>query len=349
MVSKTKNAFLLSLILVASVAFLVSSADAREIIVDPSWMADGYPTLINNIMDGDPETFGKDGETDAVYGDTISFASGTYELPMDRVWFVLKIDGVDIKGAGWDNTILKGPNANTGFIFEIKSSNNTFSDLKMEGRFIGALINGENYENINFSFLKTNGFDKHITWDNQYDESETLEPTIWLENVYMKEGSIGIHFAEINGTRRETKFLGGSHLTLDGVTVVGIDAPVIWENQTVTEMKGNDHFSDSIIVNSQAEFFPDTYNGMGSPWNFIAHEVVEETMADRGIGKNNIEDNPMLDSNGRPRPGSPAIGRQYKDGYAGAVPPHFTNVRATKRLPVISVREIGGLIIPFLI
>src|SRR3989344_522293 len=68
---------------------------AADINVDPSW---SY-TEINNILDNNPGTLGKGGQTDAQAGDTVRFAAGTYQLPqIVDASYRLMTDGVNLSG-----------------------------------------------------------------------------------------------------------------------------------------------------------------------------------------------------------------------------------------------------------
>jgi len=333
-----------NLIRAGSIAAIVTSTYAQpsragDIYVDPTWMSDGTPTLINNILDGNPETLGKDSQTDAQAGDTVHFAEGTYQLPMQQgVNFKLRVDEVDIQGAGWDNTLLRGASPNSGTIWQIYSSDNTLSHFQTENSFVGMVISGEDFNNITFSNVLSINHHQHYAWPQQNADSETNTPSINVDHCYLIGGNTGFQFNKLDGATPNTKYLGGANITIDGLNAIGINAPIVWEGGQVVEMKGNDDFFDTIIINTDAPFIEEAYEGMNSPQGFVEWWNGSESLFVRGIGIYNIEENPLLDGNGMPLPGSPAIGPQYGNGYAGAVPPGApTNL---KRTPSTSNRRI---------
>jgi|GEM_PF-2943008 len=344
-----KYLLLLSLIAILTI---LPMASARDIYVDTSWMVNGDPVLINNLMDGDPNTLGKNGELDAEYGDTIHFATGTYQLPFEYgKRFRVLTSGIKIQGAGWDNTILRGPTITSGTVLEIRAENVTIAKLRTENSFLGIKIgslNGEEFDGTNISFVKTIYHDQHYAWENQEAPQETIEPSIWLENIFLKEGEIGFHHIKGNGATMNTKYIGSRHGTSQELTKIVIDAPLAINDSGDPIFKGNDDFSDWIIQNGTT-FRADLYLGMNSPTGFVEWNIDTDSLQDRGIGINNIEADPLLDSNGKPKRGSPAIGPQYTDGYAGAIPPNFVNTKAKpKILNPLEAEPIGGLIISFL-
>lgn len=351
--TRVKLLTLASMIILSLTVLSVNPVLAADIYVNVTWMdeAGGTPLLINNIMDGNESTLGLNGQVDAGYGDTIHFASGLYQLPHEYgEWFKVKIAGITIDGAGWDVTILRGPSKSSGTIFEILVPNTTISNIGTENSIIGIKIGGENQENFdntNFSFIKSIEHKQHYAWENQDDLNVTLKPTIWVENVYLIRGQTGFHFIEANGASMKTKYVGGLHGTAQDLTGIVVDAPLAMNDSGQPEFKGNSDW-EAWNIEGGTPFREDLYRGMHSPRGFVEWGIDVDSLQDRGIGVFNIEADPMLDENGRPLPGSPAIGRQYPGGYAGAVPPHFTNIRVTQKLPVLSAREIGGLIIPFL-
>ncbi len=349
----------ISLILFISVIgiFLASSTSAATINVDTSWMADGYPTLINNIMDGDPETLGKDGQTDAQYGDTISFTAGRYQLPMDYGnWFKLYIDGVTIQGDlnyDWGTeepiTIFRGASPNSGGVWESFASNLTFTDFITENSFAGPVVKGDNYENILFQFIRSKGHRKHFVWKKQDRLIDTTTPDVFMRNVYIEGGEVGFHYdSQGQGANMKTKYLGGEHITAANLTGLVIDAPLADNNGTPV-FKGDDDFNDSIIIGGTS-FREDLYGGMNSPNGFVEWSIDVASLESRGIGMYNVEAYPKLNDHGRPLPGSIAIGSQYKDGYSGAIPPR-KRIRfrtSAKKVIPISVSKIDGHIIVLL-
>ena len=60
-----------------TLALRTETGKAGDIFIDPSWAFQE----INNILDGNPVTLGKNGQTDAQAGDTVHFAAGVYQLP----------------------------------------------------------------------------------------------------------------------------------------------------------------------------------------------------------------------------------------------------------------------------
>jgi len=303
--------------IVASTYF--NNPSKAEIInVNPSWNWQN----INYLLDGNPNTQGN-GRADAVAGDLVVFAPGIYQLQMQQgASFELRINSVNLTGLGWNATIFRGASPYSTIAWKIYSSDNTLSNFRTENAFAGLWVGGDNYNNINFRFIKTIGHTQHYIWREQNAPLPINIPSIKTENCYIINGATGFHFNEIQGTTRNTKYLGMRNVTIDGVSALGIDAPLVIENNRVIEVRGNNDFFDTVIVNTRASFRERAYEGFRSPIGFVEHNNGSGSLQSRGF-PGNIEANPLLDAEGRPQKGSPAIGPQYFRGYAGAVPPRL--------------------------
>jgi hypothetical protein len=115
-------------LVVIAVASSVWQPQARaqqpaDIIIDGTWTY----AEINNVLDNDPATFGKDGIPDPLpgSGEIIEFAGNTtYTIPpINNAKFINKIPGITIRGEDNLTTILRNdPQVSSGIIFENRAA-----------------------------------------------------------------------------------------------------------------------------------------------------------------------------------------------------------------------------------
>lgn len=346
-----KNSGHLKLLIFPIIAFVIFAqpAFAEDIYVNVSWMneAGGSATLINNLLDGDPNTFGLNGIEDAKPGDTVHFDSGLYQLPFDRTFFRSNIDGINLFGAGTDLTIFRGPSTESGLIWEIKGENITIAHFSMEFSRIGLKVDGDRpYDNVLLSDIISNELDMHYMYDQQKAEYETVYPSIFVEYLQIYGGTSAFQWNEKNEiVTQNDKYMEGQNIFING-TGNGIVPPRIVQNGHVIEVKGAD-WRNSLFMNMEAPFIPSVYEGLprgrlgdSAPSFCGESNIVHETFYELGIGVGNWEENDpsaFLDENGRPIWNSVATGSQYRDrktgkfiGYVGAIPPFsfpFKSVR----------------------
>lgn len=293
---------------------------ASVIVVTTEWTFDE----INNIMDGNPATLGRGGQPDAQAGDTIVFAEGTYNIPMrlPEVYFRLRINGVNISGAGMDRTTFVGASQGS-VVWLIQSSNNTLANFTTTNAVGGLDVLGANYDNIVFRNIKSIGHEQHYPYMHQ-DAPEPLgRPSIWLDGCHILGGELGVVFNRINVPTLGTKYAGVINCTIEDLSGTAITGPLVPDDGSGNPIfLGNDSWESCIIRRVRASFPEPAYRGMRSPGKFVEAEVPPGTsLYERGIGQYNLLADPMLNADRRPMKGSPAIAPWHRRGYAGAFPP----------------------------
>ncbi len=298
--------------------------------IDPSWSWQEIKALFRGeSVRGNPPLSA---------GDTVYFLPGTYQQPLtsDIDHVRVQVSGtatqpVTIRGQDWSSTILRGYDPTGSFWWGIYGDHIVMEDFRMENIWAGPSVKsqefgGVDYSDITFRRIWTVGADKHYSWDEQNSTEVQTSPAVKLENCYIEGGAIGMHYSDLGNTSLLTRYLGGTNLTLDGISGIGVDAPLADNNGTPVFL-GNDDFFNTIIINTDAPFQEDLYFGMNSPRAFIEWQNGLPSLYARGIGEYNIEEDPQFDPDTR-RPRNPhAYGPQYRDkqgrliGYAGAVPP----------------------------
>ncbi|MBI5804145.1 hypothetical protein HY450_02785 [Candidatus Pacearchaeota archaeon] len=341
--STIKKGSLLGAAAIAAASYFPNSVMAEVINVDPTW---SY-TEINAILDNDPLTFGKDGQTDAQPGDTLHFAAGTYQLPLQQggAEFKIYVSGTPTQPIILESNldaILKGSfGPQGGAVFRVKSASNiTFRNLDIQNAFVGVAIE-DNYSNITLEGNNfTNSLSKAIIWENQYNAEGNAQASVTLDGNIISSVIVGFNFDKMDiPTTAETRYVDALNNTFDNISGLGGDPPFIvntayrggnglegdCEEGQVTIL-GN--FAGNIFQNSPGASFQEILY-CGWPINpLLELETIPEENGEwsmqagesffsRGIGQTNFEADPMLDAYFRPAMNSPAIGPQFNGGQGG--------------------------------
>ncbi len=285
-----------------------------------------------------------------------AYLTGNYTLPQDRErWLRMNnVQGLAMRLAEFDlnGYQIIGQDTTSGLAIELTGlcENVVIRNGYIKGTLAGIKIGGDFDDILIDNIFVTGVGDKPIIFNHVYDANPTGQASIWIQNSYFQfsdqfNSGIGIHFNKGQSPVTDnTKYVGGNNITVEYVGGTGIDAPVIWENGRIFKTKGKDEFSEILVINS-AEFFPpDAIEGFrreglgpqGGPSYNVEYNKVDpeyQSLVDLGVGEGNIDipanDNPRLvyvrDRWGNkwlaPFHGSPAIGEQFNNGYAGAIPP----------------------------
>ncbi|OIO80234.1 hypothetical protein AUJ84_04285 [Candidatus Pacearchaeota archaeon CG1_02_32_132] len=312
-----------------------SSALADTIYIDTNWTFDE----INNLLDGNPETFGKDGQTDPVRNDVVEFALGTYQVPLIRdAKFKSNIDGITIIGQGPGLTIFRGNSPDGGLIWEVQGQDVSIGLFSMENSRGGLKVDGDRaYNNVYVGYIDSEGLDIHYIYDQQKASGRIDTPSVFVDHLNLIDGTTSFHWNDRDQIVDYTdKFMEGDNVSIDG-TGNGIDPPMIIEDGHVIETRGTD-WRNCLFQNMQSTFVPRAYEGLpgrlsGNAPSFCGESNINHaTLYELGIGVGNWEENnpnKFLDNEGRPIWGSIATGPWYKDrqnrfiGYIGAKEPAF--------------------------
>lgn len=318
----------------AGLVGLTPTAKADVIYIDTSWTN----PQINAVLDGNPNTLGKDGQTDANYGDTVSFSAQTFQLSFHEK-YVCNIDGVAVLGEGPGLTIFRGIDPDSGAIWEVKGQDVTMGLFSMENSRFGLRVSGRDrdYDNIYLAYIESQDLDIHYIYDQQKATERIDMPSIFADHLSLIGGTTSFHWGDLNQVvDYRDKFMEGDNISIDG-TGNGIDPPMIIENGHVIETRGTD-WRNCLFQNMQSSFVPRAYEGLpgrlsGQAPSFCGENNIEHaTLYELGIGVGNWEENnsgKFLDNQGRPIWGSVATGPQYRNrdgrfiGYAGAIEPAF--------------------------
>ena len=312
-------------------------ARAGTVYVDASWVVGGSPILVNNILDGDPLTFGKDGRTDLVPGDTLHFSAGVYQLGLGQGCFQVHVEDVIIEGDGVDangEPTTKFAGANPGGsipVWAVYANNCVLQDFETGNSFAGVCLLSPDHQNIVLQRIRAVGHGTHMFYVKREAPEETLQPSIHIEfcEFIGSHSGTGISISSLDGTPK-TKYAGVSNCTLDGIEI-GINAPFYSVGPYRLAIKGSNDLHNNVCLNGASTYAPDLYQFFETPDGHVEANV-ENGLVDNGVqpetGTPNIEypsvADLQLDANGNPTAGSPLIGPQYGPaGYCGARPPNI--------------------------
>lgn len=248
--------------------------------IDPSWSYED----INGLLDGDPDTFGKAGAIDPVFGQTVRWEAGVYMLPVipgGNPSYELKIDGVILSGPldpmvnRIEDTavLMHDPQTSSpGAILRGCSSHNVFANLNLRQANVGISME-ENYSNIlvynvNACSDATTSLDKIAEWQAEYNQGSNLLPSIIFSDTIGETISKGYLFGlGAEPTTLDTKWAAVLRVTLRDIGAFGIQPPHCLSTcepdySGPRIILGLEDFIDNLFLDSDGvPFIPEIYEG----------------------------------------------------------------------------------------
>lgn len=329
---------------------IVSAADLQ---VDTSWTFD----QINAILDGNPNTLGKDGHPDAQPGDVVNFASGVYQLPMIQgATFIAQIPNVHLRGQGFDTT-LRGVETSSGAVVAVFSVGVHVSNFTFENAQHGCVCAGDldPASPIVIAGCRFRMLDLAIRWDNYSIVGDNTHPSLIVTDNHFDSVPFGILYnSQSDPTSFETAWAQVVNNTFEGIQLLAYQLPRVCPTGTgCTDQEiaclGLPEFDGNVVVDSDGAVLNDVcFSGVGWPIGASNLRGVSDLPDSNGEwedcldpnpsypcvstlaaawGGHNFVDNPLLNWARRPLPGSPLVGQHYVQpdgtprGYGGANAP----------------------------
>jgi hypothetical protein len=283
---------------------------------------------VQNALDSGNNVYLTDGDlqTEELYQVPFESTPGIYLVNNNR----------QVYGEGVNNTTLKRGSP-FGNLFIMRAQNNKISDLSMEGGETQVGIDGDNYNNITIDSVSGKDISLQYVVFVRSDNPGNSAPNINIANSVFDGGKLVIHFSDMGFPELvsvDTKYVGIENCLFKNIRDNGnglvIDSPKVWGTDIFL---GSDDINNSTMIDSDNNWTEEflmsqgshggggvasvTYATLPGPSNMVEWDILGDTLADRGIGENNIEADPMLNKWSKAMPGSPAIPLRSGIGRAG--------------------------------